>query len=951
MTILLSVVFLISGAAALIFEILWFRLAGLTFGNSVWAGSIVLASFMGGLALGNGFSVRWGNRIKNPLKFYALLEAGISITGLLLVLFLPKLTYVLSPLFKIALHSPIFINGLRLFISFFLMLIPSTAMGATLPVLVKSLYRFDRNFGKILGILYGWNTLGAVLGVLLCEFLLIRHLGISGSGMIAAGFNMLAALLALMINKKYTTPSISVPPVTEVSKTDHKKKTFNLLLSSFLCGFILLALEVIWFRFILLFFISSTWTFAIMLSVVLLGISTGGLVASYLFRIYPDSQKLLIYLLFGNGIAVAILYANFGTIFELMQYQSFLAKIAISSLILMLPICMISGLIYTLLGKLFFIRLNNETKATGILTLTNTTGGMLGSLIGGLVLLPLYGVEVSFFILALLYGLAALSLLFSENWSWSYITKRKNILALSLYIVVIIFFPFHFMQDRYLDLTLPKSIVTVENRIAYKEGITETIQYLQRDILQKPHYHRLVTNSLSMSGTNLRSKRYMKFFVYLPMTLNPSAQNALLICYGCGSTAKALTDTKTLKHIDFVDISRDVFELSRVVYPTEKENPLNDPRVTTHVEDGRFFLLTTEKKYDLITAEPPPPKSTGIVNLYTQEYFQLIHDRLNPGGIVTYWLPVYQMSQEESKAILKAFSNVFKNNSLWTGAELEWMMVGIKDPLPHITVSEFEGQWKDDRVNKEMQALGFMNPGQIGSFFIADRSEIRAWVSKTSPLEDNFPQRLSPHSGENSDLSLYYRFMDPEKCQSEFMKSSFIQTAWPEPLKEETIRHFSFRSTLDRLLAKPMPQITELDQCLRNDLHPPYVLWAYRSDQVAQDIISETIRQNQLNQAFQKEPSLIELFRHLAARATREKDYALAEKYLNLATDRLDPQSQSNDFYYSFRAYLLYIADKKDQARSVLFEYVQRAPALKQYRDQYARSVWQFLTALDTKKR
>ena len=139
-TAFLCAVFFLSGASALIFETLWFRLSGLTFGNSVWASALVLSSFMGGLALGNGLAAYYGDRIKHPVRLYAFMEITVAITGVLLIFIIPVLTEKLSPLFRQFLDTPWILNPLRLSISFLLMLVPATAMGITLPVLVKSLF-------------------------------------------------------------------------------------------------------------------------------------------------------------------------------------------------------------------------------------------------------------------------------------------------------------------------------------------------------------------------------------------------------------------------------------------------------------------------------------------------------------------------------------------------------------------------------------------------------------------------------------------------------------------------------------------------------------------------------------------------------------------------------------------------------------------------------------------
>jgi len=156
-------------------------------------------------------------------------------------------------------------------------------------------------------------------------------------------------------------------------------------------------------------------------------------------------------------------------------------------------------------------------------------------------------------------------------------------------------------------------------------------------------------------------------------------------------TAKALTDTKSLKNIEVVDISRDIIMESSVIFPDPEENPIHDPRVRVHIEDGRFFLLTRQRTFDLITAEPPPLNMSGIVRSQTpREYFQFDPLTAYPeGGIVTYWLPVYQLRVSETKSIIKGFCNVFKESSLWAGSGLEWMLVGIKNPGKPVSEKDF----------------------------------------------------------------------------------------------------------------------------------------------------------------------------------------------------------------------------------------------------------------------
>src|SRR5262249_22254771 len=178
----------------------------------------------------------------------------------------------------------------------------------------------------------------------------------------------------------------------------------------------------------------------------------------------------------------------------------------------------------------------------------------------------------------------------------------------------------------------------------------------------------------SMSATNPVNQRYMRSFAYLPIAFHPSARDALLIAFGCGVTADALTHDVDLKSIDLVDISKEVFALSDDYRSAGYANPLRNPRVKAIVQDGRFFLQASPKRYDIITGEPPPPKVAGAVNLYTEEFFKLMSDRLNDGGMATFWLPIYQLNVDEAKSILRAFHDAFPNTLIWSSSDEEWIV-------------------------------------------------------------------------------------------------------------------------------------------------------------------------------------------------------------------------------------------------------------------------------------
>lgn len=921
---ILCAVFFLSGASALIFEALWFQLAGLTFGNSVWATSIVLSSFMGGLALGNFLVSRQGHRIKFPVRFYAILEIIVAVSGLGLVLLFPYLTKLLAPLFQIFIGKPVFLNALRAFIAMGLMVFPATAMGMTLPLLVRALYAEHPNFGKVLGLLYGWNTLGAMAGVIASEMYLVRWFGIQGAGAAAAAFNLTAAAAALRISHKH----FETPEASSAVEADSKGVRFSfnasrVLISGFLSGFILLALEVIWFRFMILFWVPDSWNFAVMLAMVLAGISLGGIFASKLFSMKKDAHQYLPEMFFINAIAIVILYTNFGLIVSWLERFSEDTGIVIASLFLMLPVAFVSGIIFTMLGRALHIELRAETKTTGILTLANTLGAMAGSLVSGLLLIPVLGLEKSFFSLSCLYGLAGLLLLFKKQALCDKKLNFMNAAGAATFIAALAIFPFTMMEQQYLDISIPPALRNFnEKRVAFHEGVTETIQYMRSDLLGQPDYYRLITNSYPMSGTNIYSRRYMKMYVYLPMAIHPDSKKALLICFGCGSTAKAMTDSKNLEHIDIVDISRDVIRMSQVIYPEPEENPVNDPRVSVHVEDGRFFLLTTEKQYDLITAEPPPPKMNGVVNLYSQEYFQLIYDRLADGGIVTYWLPVYQLDLAEAKSIVKGFADVFKETSLWTGAGFEWMMVGVKKPQKKVSKSGFESQWNDPSVGFEMQSVGFANPAQFGSLFIADGERLDQWIQGSLPLLDNYPRRLSrDRIDERTVLNSYRDFMNPAASRENFIKSSGISNIWPNQFVRESLPYFAVRQMVNEAIMRDRMRTTDamtrLHSIISNPLLSDYILWVFESDLRAQKIVENYLRKN--HKIDEKDASIV--YHHLAAAAASKKDYRLTDDYLKAALEYASTES-SYLYYTLFRMYFRMAAGDKSGAMKIARDYI-----------------------------
>src|SRR6266404_6024448 len=282
-----SGILFLSGIGALIFETLWLRLSGLTFGNSIWAAALILSSFMAGLALGNAIAASSRIRRWRPLHLYALLEVLVALLGCTIVFALPVLGELLRPMWQMLWNYQPALLGLRFVVSFLILLVPTTAMGLTLPVIIEDPLLRETEFGRAIGFLYGSNTLGAMLGAVLGEAYLIRAFGLYGTSLAASVAVCIAAVIALAIARfgavRYVVGFKGADPVAHskfpLSFDASYRPPWRLLLVSFGTGLVLLVLEVIWFRFLRLYVVSLPTAFAVMLAVVLAGIGLGGIAA------------------------------------------------------------------------------------------------------------------------------------------------------------------------------------------------------------------------------------------------------------------------------------------------------------------------------------------------------------------------------------------------------------------------------------------------------------------------------------------------------------------------------------------------------------------------------------------------------------------------------------------------------------------------------------------------
>lgn len=791
---ILCVIFLFSGAAGLLFETLWFRGAGLSFGNSVWASAITLAAYMGGLALGNVLTWRFGGRIQQPVRAYAALEMVIAVVGLALVLVLPVMAGVLAPLLGSIDAGAWWTSPLRLLLVFAFLMIPTTAMGATLPLLVKALCQTKMGFGKALGYLYGFNTLGAMVGAVIGELFLIEYLGIIGTGVSAALLNVTAAALSLTLLGRFLPAKHLVTPIVAAPSLGSPLtwRTNIMLLAACLSGAALLGAEVIWFRFLRLFFLDTDATFVTMLAVVLGGIAIGGMIAAWVLSRWPQRHDMAVPSAALCALVFVVSYRLFDARLAGDVWYIDSLSIAKLSMLLMFPTSLASGALFVFLGQAVHTATRTDVEAAAALTTANTAGAMLGALLAGFVLLPGFGIEGSLWTVALTYCVLTAALVVANTPS----PRISAIAPLVPLIAALTLFPFGSMKNHLQTSSEKFRSTESSHTVAVLEGLTETIQYLRRDWLGQPVSHRLMTNGFSMSDTLAGSRRYMGMYAYWPAAVHPSLQSALLISYGVGNTAKSLTQIASLKEIHVVDISRDIVKLADVPYPGAS-NPLRDPRVRVHIDDGRFYLQSTKQRFDLITSEPPPPRAPGVISLYTQEYFELIRDRLTDGGLATYWLPVHDMNAADARAIIKGFCNAFDDCGLWEGFGLNWMLTGSRQARVAASLDHFTAQWRDPVLLPTLAEIGLEKPELLGASFMADATQLKAMLAATLPLSDNFPKRYSQLFPDDADFLFYGDWMNTRKSLKRFMSSEWIGKFWPASLRESSATYFPLQQGIN----------------------------------------------------------------------------------------------------------------------------------------------------------
>jgi spermidine synthase len=712
----LLALFLLSGFSALVYQIVWLRTLALVFGVTVYAASAVLTSFMGGLALGSWLGGRLADRVRQPIRAFGFVEIGIAGSALAV----PALLALAEAIYA-AVHARLpdmlpLLTLSRLLCSGLVLLVPTTLMGASLPLLSRYVARTGGATASRIGILYAVNTTGAILGTALAGFVLIGDFGVAATTRIAVLINVAVGLAALVLAHRSRGEHGLLEGGAEAAAVQGRTSLQRRVLAVFgLAGFAGLALEVVWFRILVLFIPATTYAFTTMLAVVLLGIALGSAAASGRVRRSTDPARTLARVQIATGVLVVLSMAALAFTYRLGWRTSGMVQACV---VAMLPATILMGATFPL-GLVIWLRdaAGEVGKRVGVLYATNVCGAVLGAVAGGFVLLPLLGSRASLLLIACVYALAG-CLLVTVN-------GRRTAVRYAAAAAVLLAATSLTLPDLY-GAVLARRHGRFDRLVFRAEGVqtTATVHF------QPPGQRVLYLDGLHQANDSEAMVRVHAEIGHLPMLLHPNPQRSLVVGLGGGVTAGAVASHHT---------TTDVVELARTVvaaapyFSHVNMNLLQRPNVRMRVDDGRNYLLLTRERYDVLTADIIQPIHAGAGNLYSREYFSLARSVLRDGGLMLQWIG--HRDEDHYHLIMRTFLDVFPHATLWSGGSL---MVGSLAPL-RISRSAVERQLSDADTRFALVRVGLDSFDALLARYTAGPDQMRAFVGGGPVLTDDRP--------------------------------------------------------------------------------------------------------------------------------------------------------------------------------------------------------------------
>jgi len=683
--------------SGLIYESIWSHYLKLFLGHAAYAQTLVLTIFMGGMAIGSWICSQKGNKWKNLLLGYAIVEGIIGIIALFFHQAFDTLVLLSYQSIMPTIGSQTLVSGYKWLLSATIILPQSILLGMTFPLMSAGVIRlFPSHPGRTVSMLYFSNSIGAALGVLISGFLFIDWFGLPGTIRLAGIMNIcIAIFIWKLATKNHGSPIAHVTHKTP-SATQKQTDSFYMLLLSiaFLTGLASFIYEVSWIRMLSLVLGSSTHAFELMLSAFILGLALGGLwIRNRIDKIGNTIKFLAIVQLIMGVLALSTL-PLYNLTFDVMQWIiNSLDKNSTGYLIfnfsshaiataVMLPTTFCAGMTLPLITYTLLKRGDGE-KSIGAVYAANTIGAICGVLLAIHIGMPFLGLKNTLWIGATIdIGLAIILLMKIRP---SNGTKPIALTATTGLAALFIVFLFVELDVYKMGSGVYRSGALYNEGdlkiLFHKDGKSASVDLHQSD----NDYVSIRTNgkidaTISMNRSNEMSvdEPTMVLAAALPLYYNPQAKHAAVIGMGSGLTTHTLLTSNTLELVDTIEIEPAIVEAANGFRP-RVELAYTDPRSHIYIEDAKTYFSTHNKKYDLIISEPSNPWVSGTASLFTKEFYRVVKNYLQDDGILVQWIQLYEFNTELVATIVKALSKEFSDYTLYISTDFDLLIVAKKE--------------------------------------------------------------------------------------------------------------------------------------------------------------------------------------------------------------------------------------------------------------------------------
>ncbi len=652
---------------ALVFELVWTRKLSLIFGSHALAVSTVLTLFMFGLALGSLYGGRWIEKQSTPYRFLAFVQFGIGATSLFTLFLFPLVSWMYGPLFSILGEVNILFNVITFLLHALILVPPTFLIGAVFPIVVKLFHAEHGDVGTTVGTCYFIDTWGSALGVLFVGFFSLWRYGIFKTSLFAAALNVLVGTILFFWFRNNTINTIDANP--SGSSYSHQPgdkpqiQDLRVLVLFFFSGFAALTLENVWIRSFGLAYGNSVVSFSLVVASFLFGLGLGGYLSPLFLRRFTNKVLLFASIEFFIGLfsflTILILpyleHTFLFTFFSVETYTGFLLLLGIASFFVLIIPTTLMGMTLPVLSAIYAPHGRSVGADVGRLFGINSFGSILGSLLTGFVLMYYLSLNNTIILASLIYlTIGVLFVLFYDRRS-----LRLAIAVFALFLAVVIILFAFFYQPNYFYNGSYYHGARRANSSAYFEDKND---YSLLFAKQSPYslvsvatasgrtYVKINGRTEASTGDSTQS-----LLAHLPLLFHPSPSSVLNVGHGGGYTLGTALLYPDVQSVDDVEIDKVIIEAGDYIY--DNGNPLSDPRVHLIIADGRNYLFSTQKKYDIILTESS--HIWACSSLFTKEFYEIVKQRLHDGGIYSIWLPYYEMDDYDYAVIMNTISSVF----------------------------------------------------------------------------------------------------------------------------------------------------------------------------------------------------------------------------------------------------------------------------------------------------